>query len=187
MAPESWRVLFTQRRRWINSTIHNLCELVILPELCGFCCFSMRFFVFIDLLGTIILRATVVHLAYLVVVATGKAVLPLISIIMLGITYGLQPLIFIIKREFMLVGWMDGRLPPLISGVQSLLSHLLVLVHVRFPWGNGNTRIVISDGGNKKVVMNENEQFDESMIPLKKYSNYEAEAWENGSSSGVPP
>jgi hypothetical protein len=27
-----------------------------------------------------------------------------------------QPLIFIIKREFMLVGWMDGRLPPLVSG-----------------------------------------------------------------------
>ena len=54
MAPESWRVLFSQRRRWINSTVHNLCELVILPELFGFCCFSMRFFVFIDLLGTIV-------------------------------------------------------------------------------------------------------------------------------------
>jgi chitin synthase len=67
-------------------------------------------------------------LAYLiVVVASGNAALPLISIIMLGITYGLQvsraitrsvisvcsrysvpfqALIFIIKREFMLVGWM---------------------------------------------------------------------------------
>lgn len=54
MAPESWRVLFSQRRRWINSTIHNLLELVVLPELCGFCCFSMRFFVFIDLLGTLV-------------------------------------------------------------------------------------------------------------------------------------
>ena len=54
MAPESWRILFSQRRRWINSTVHNLLELVILPELCGFCCFSMRFFVFIDLLGTIV-------------------------------------------------------------------------------------------------------------------------------------
>ena len=54
IAPESWRVLFSQRRRWINSTIHNLCELVFLPELFGFCCFSMRFFVFIDLLGTLV-------------------------------------------------------------------------------------------------------------------------------------
>lgn len=54
MAPESSRVLFSQRRRWINSTVHNLCELVMLPELFGFCCFSMRFFVFIDLLGTLV-------------------------------------------------------------------------------------------------------------------------------------
>ena len=50
VAPESWRILFSQRRRWINSTVHNLCELAILPELFGFCCFSMRFFVFLDLI-----------------------------------------------------------------------------------------------------------------------------------------
>lgn len=54
VAPESTRVLFSQRRRWINSTVHNLCELIFLPELCGFCLFSMRFFVFIDLLGTLV-------------------------------------------------------------------------------------------------------------------------------------
>jgi len=54
VAPESWRVLLSQRRRWINSTVHNLCELVLLPELFGFCCFSMRFFVFLDLLGTLV-------------------------------------------------------------------------------------------------------------------------------------
>lgn len=179
MAPESWRVLFSQRRRWINSTIHNLCELVILPELCGFCCFSMRFFVFIDLLGTIILPATVVYLAYLiVVVATGNAALPLISIIMLGITYGLQALIFIIKREFMLVGWMVVYLLsyPVYSFFLPIYSFWCM---DDFSWGN--TRIVIGDGGNKKVVMNEDERFDESMIPLKKFSDYEAEAWENGS------
>jgi hypothetical protein len=33
MAFESWGVLFSQRRQWINSAIHNLFELVILPEL----------------------------------------------------------------------------------------------------------------------------------------------------------
>ncbi|KAG0695993.1 glycosyltransferase family 2 protein [Suillus ampliporus] len=179
MAPESWRVLFSQRRRWINSTIHNLCELVVLPELCGFCCFSMRFFVFIDLLGTIILPATVVYLAYLiVVVATGNAALPLISIIMLGITYGLQALIFIIKREFMLVGWMVVYLLsyPVYSFFLPIYSFWCM---DDFSWGN--TRIVIGDGGNKKVVMNEDERFDESMIPMKKFSDYEAEAWEDGS------
>ena len=54
MAPVSWRVLFSQRRRWINSTIHNLCELALLPELCGVCCFSMRFFVYLDLISTLV-------------------------------------------------------------------------------------------------------------------------------------
>lgn len=58
IAPDRWSVLLSQRRRWINSTVHNLCELVFLPELCGFCCFSMRFIVFIDLLGTIVSNIT---------------------------------------------------------------------------------------------------------------------------------
>ncbi|KAF8839315.1 glycosyltransferase family 2 protein [Paxillus ammoniavirescens] len=179
MAPESWRVLFSQRRRWINSTVHNLLELVVLPELCGFCCFSMRFFVFIDLLGTIILPATVVYLAYLIVmVATGSTSLPLISIIMLGITYGLQALIFIIKREFMLVGWMVVYLIsyPVYSFFLPIYSFWCM---DDFSWGN--TRVVIGDGGSKKILMNEDERFDESMIPLKKFSAYEAEAWEGGS------
>jgi chitin synthase len=42
-APESWKVLLSQRRRWINSTVHNLFELVLVDALCGMCCFSMRF------------------------------------------------------------------------------------------------------------------------------------------------
>lgn len=54
VAPSRWNVLLSQRRRWINSTVHNLVELIALPELCGFCCFSLRFVVFIDLLGTIV-------------------------------------------------------------------------------------------------------------------------------------
>ena len=37
-----------------------------------------------------------------------------------------------------------------------------------FSWGN--TRLVIGDGSNKKVLMNDDEKFDESMIPLKKFS-----------------
>lgn len=37
-----------------------------------------------------------------------------------------------------------------------------------FSWGN--TRLVIGEGNNKKVLMNEDEKFDDSMIPLKKFS-----------------
>ena len=59
VAPDEWSILLSQRRRWINSTIHNLAELVFLDRLCGFCCFSMRFIVFIDLLSTLIQPVTV--------------------------------------------------------------------------------------------------------------------------------
>ena len=68
MAPESWRILFSQRRRWINSTVHNLCELAFLPELFGFCCFSMRFFVLLDLIGTIVSSLFDGFLSWLIIV-----------------------------------------------------------------------------------------------------------------------
>ncbi|KIY65055.1 glycosyltransferase family 2 protein [Cylindrobasidium torrendii FP15055 ss-10] len=179
IAPDSFRILFSQRRRWINSTVHNLCELVLLPELFGFCCFSMRFFVFIDLLSTIILPATVVYLFYLIiVVAIGKSAFPLIAIIMLGIVYGLQMIIFILKREFMLIGWMVVYILsyPVYSFLLPLYSFWCM---DEFSWGN--TRLIVGEGKEKKVIINEEEKFDESMIPLKKFSDYEAEAWEHGS------
>jgi hypothetical protein len=37
-----------------------------------------------------------------------------------------------------------------------------------FSWGN--TRVVIGEGKDKKVITNEEEKFDDSMIPLKKFS-----------------
>ena len=43
VVPDDFKVLLSQRRRWINSTIHNLLELVKLRDLCGIFCFSMQF------------------------------------------------------------------------------------------------------------------------------------------------
>jgi chitin synthase len=37
-------------------------------------------------------------------------------------------------------------------------------------FGWGNTRLVIGEGKEKKVIINEDEKFDDSMIPLKKFS-----------------
>ncbi|KAL0950335.1 hypothetical protein HGRIS_010306 [Hohenbuehelia grisea] len=179
MAPESWRILFSQRRRWINSTVHNLCELVLLPELFGFCCFSMRFFVFIDLLSTLILPATVVYLVYLIIsTVVNHSAIPVIALAMIAAVYGLQAIIFIIKREFMLVGWMVVYILsyPVYSFFLPVYSFWCM---DEFSWGN--TRLVVGEGKEKKIIMNEDEKFDESMIPLKKFSEYEAEAWETGS------
>lgn len=64
VAPDDWKVLLSQRRRWINSTVHNLGELIFLDQLCGFCCFSMRFVVMMDLLSTLIQPVTVAYVSF---------------------------------------------------------------------------------------------------------------------------
>ena len=62
--PETFAVLLSQRRRWINSTIHNLMELVLVRDLCGTFCFSMQFVVFIDLVGCVVLPAAISFTIY---------------------------------------------------------------------------------------------------------------------------
>ncbi|KAI1314517.1 hypothetical protein EDD11_002033 [Mortierella claussenii] len=179
VAPDRWSVLLSQRRRWINSTIHNLAELMFLPEMCGFCCFSMRFVVFLDLFGTLTLPASVVYLIYLIViVATGMETLPKISLILLGAVYGLQALIFIIKRQWQHIGWMFIYI--LAIPLFSFFIPVYSFWHFDdFSWGN--TRMVVGETANaKKVVIlgDDEEPFDEKMIPMKKWSVYEQEMWE---------
>ncbi|KAG0265994.1 hypothetical protein BG011_003644 [Mortierella polycephala] len=179
VAPDRWSILLSQRRRWINSTIHNLAELMFLPEMCGFCCFSMRFVVFLDLFGTLTLPASVVYLVYLIViVATGMETLPKISLILLGAVYGLQALIFIIKRQWQHIGWMFIYI--LAIPLFSFFIPLYSFWHFDdFSWGN--TRMVVGETANaKKVVIlgDDDEPFDEKMIPMKKWSVYEQEMWE---------
>ncbi|KAG0039060.1 hypothetical protein BGZ82_009866 [Podila clonocystis] len=179
VAPDRWSVLLSQRRRWINSTIHNLAELMFLPEMCGFCCFSMRFIVFLDLFGTLTLPASVIYLVYLIViVATGMETLPKISLILLGAVYGLQALIFIIKRQWQHIGWMFIYI--LAIPLFSFFIPVYSFWHFDdFSWGN--TRMVVGETSSaKKVIIlgDDEEPFDEKMIPMKKWSVYEQEMWE---------
>lgn len=169
-APETWSVLVSQRRRWINSTIHNLAELVFLPEMCGFCCFSMRFVVFIDLFGTIILPATCAYIGYLVYkLATRSGQFPLISIVMIAAVYGLQALIFILKRQWQHIGWMIIYILafPIYSFILPIYSFWN---QDNFSWGS--TRIVIGEKGKKQVVSLEDEGFDPRSIPLQRWDDY---------------
>ncbi|KAK4454375.1 chitin synthase 6 [Podospora aff. communis PSN243] len=169
-APEKWSVLLSQRRRWINSTIHNLAELMFLKEMCGFCCFSMRFVVMIDLFGTIILPATCVYLGYLIyAVATKTGQFPLISIIMIAAVYGLQALIFILKRQWQHIGWMIIYIIafPIYSFILPIYSFWN---QDNFTWGN--TRIVIGESGKKQLVAVDDEGFDPRSIPLQRWDDY---------------
>ncbi|KAK3318280.1 putative chitin synthase 6 [Apodospora peruviana] len=169
-APEKWSVLLSQRRRWINSTIHNLVELMWLKEMCGFCCFSMRFVVFIDLFGTLILPATCVYLGYLIyTIASHSGQFPMISIIMIAAVYGLQALIFILKRQWQHVGWMIIYIIafPIYSFVLPIYSFWN---QDNFSWGN--TRIVIGETGKKQLVAVDDEGYDPRSIPLQRWDDY---------------
>ncbi|KAF1940026.1 hypothetical protein EJ02DRAFT_424326 [Clathrospora elynae] len=182
-APETWSILLSQRRRWINSTIHNLAELVFLKDLCGFCCFSMRFVVFIDLFGTIVLPSICAYLVYLVyTVSSGKGQFPMFSIIMLAAVYGLQALIFIIKRQWQHVGWMIIYLMafPIYSLALPMYSFWK---QDDFSWGN--TRVVIGEQGTKQVLTTDEEGFDPKSIPMMRWDEY-AERNELPGRRGLP-
>ncbi|KAJ2785710.1 hypothetical protein H4R18_000401 [Coemansia javaensis] len=181
-APDSWKVLMSQRRRWINSTVHNLFELMFLPQMCGFCCFSMRFVVFIDLISTIIMPATLVYLAYLVYQLTNPdSTTSFISLYLLAAIYGMQALIFILKRQWQHIGWMIVYLLA-IPFFAFLLPVYSFWRFDDFSWGN--TRVVVGESGRKHVYTVDNEKFDTTTIPVRKWSDYEQELmWESGTPS----
>ena len=110
VAPDAFAVLLSQRRRWINSTIHNLMELVRVRNLCGTFCFSMQFVVFMDLLGTVVLPVAI-SLTYALIVSmvfdppnTFEKAIPLMLLVaVIGLP---AVLILITTRKIVYVFWM---------------------------------------------------------------------------------
>ncbi|KFY87565.1 hypothetical protein V498_07118 [Pseudogymnoascus sp. VKM F-4517 (FW-2822)] len=175
VAPDDWKIFLSQRRRWINSTVHNLLELAPMNELCGFCCFSMRFVVFIDLLSTIVQPVTLAYIAYLIyMVVSNPNVIPITAFILLGAIYGLQAIIFILRRKWEMIGWMILYIVAI--PVFSFALPLYSFWHMDdFSWGN--TRVVTGEKG-RKVVITDEGVFDPSAIPKKRWEEYQAELWD---------
>ena len=114
--------------------------------------------------------ATCGYLAYLIYrVSSGTGQFPLISIVMLAAVYGLQAVIFIVKRQWQHIGWMVIYICayPIWSLVLPIYSFWK---QDDFSWGN--TRIVIGERGDKKVVASEDEGFDPRSIPLQRWDDY---------------
>lgn len=98
--PDTFRVLLSQRRRWINSTVHNLMELVSVKSLCGSFCCSMQFAVGVELVGTLVLPVSIIFTFVLITVSIiGKPAW--IPLIMLACILGL-PAILILITSFRL-------------------------------------------------------------------------------------
>ncbi|RMD39399.1 hypothetical protein DV735_g5730, partial [Chaetothyriales sp. CBS 134920] len=175
IAPDSWKVFLSQRRRWINSTVHNLIELIPLQQLCGFCCFSMRFVVLLDLLSTVVGPVTVAYIVYLIVLlGLQTEVVPLTAFILLGAIYGLQAIIFMLRRKWEMIGWMIVYI--LAMPIFSLALPLYAFWHMDdFSWGN--TRLVTGEKG-KQILISDEGKFDPDSIPKKRWEEFQAELWE---------
>lgn len=46
----------------------------------------------------------------------------------------------------------------------------------RHQWGN--TRLVVGEGKNKKILAGDDDHFDDSMIPMRRFADYQAQAWD---------
>lgn len=110
VVPHTFSVLLSQRRRWINSTVHNLMELVLVRNLCGTFCFSMQFVIFIDLIGTVVLPVAIC-LTYSLIInyifnppAGFSDAIPLL---LLAAVLGLPAVLILITTfKIVYVGWM---------------------------------------------------------------------------------
>ncbi|KAI8147365.1 chitin synthase-domain-containing protein [Fennellomyces sp. T-0311] len=169
VVPDSFRVLLSQRRRWINSTIHNLFELLLVSDLCGTFCFSMQFVVFMELVGTLALPAAISFTLYLIVMALlGHPAV--ISLILLALILGLPAVLIVMtSRKVVYVGWMFIYLFSL--PIWNFVLPTYAYWHFDdFSWGE--TRKVEGSGKDEGHGDKEGE-FDSSKITMKKWSEYE--------------
>ncbi|KAF9949750.1 Chitin synthase, class 3 [Mortierella alpina] len=172
--PTSFPVLLSQRRRWINSTIHNLMELVLIRDLCGTFCFSMQFVIFMELVGTVVLPAAISFTMYLIVISFIITPVPIIPLMLLAAILGLPAiLILMTSRKVVYVGWMGMYLISL--PIWNFVLPVYAFWHFDdFTWGQ--TRKVQGEGDGKADNHGGKEgEFDSSQIVMKKWCEFERE------------
>ncbi|KAI9680191.1 MAG: Chitin synthase, class 3 [Trizodia sp. TS-e1964] len=170
--PDKFSVLLSQRRRWINSTVHNLMELVLVRDLCGTFCFSMQFVVFIELLGTLVLPAAIAFTFYLIVISFVRKPAPIIPLVLLALILGLPAVLIVLTaHRWSYVLWM-------LIYLLSLPIWNLVLPSYAywkfddFSWGD--TRKTAGEKTKKAGIEYEGE-FDSSKITMKRWGDFEKE------------
>ncbi|KAI9680122.1 MAG: Chitin synthase, class 3 [Caeruleum heppii] len=170
--PEKFSILLSQRRRWINSTVHNLMELVLVRDLCGTFCFSMQFVVFIELVGTLVLPAAITFTFYLIIISIVKKPVPVIPLILLALILGLPAfLIVLTAHRWSYVMWMFIYLLSLPIWNLVLPSYAYWKFD-DFSWGD--TRKTAGEKTKKAGIEYEGE-FDSSKITMKRWGDFEKE------------
>ncbi|KAJ3168546.1 Chitin synthase, class 3 [Geranomyces variabilis] len=150
VVPNEFKVLLSQRRRWINSTIHNLMELVLVRELCGVFCFSMQFIIVLELVGTVVLPAAITFTFLLIIVTIIGPTIPIIPLCLLGAVLGLPAvLILLTTRRRVYIYWMLIYLLAL--PVWNAVLPMYAFWHFDdFSWGQTRKVAGEEDGGDKQ-------------------------------------
>ncbi|KAF9245027.1 glycosyltransferase family 2 protein [Melanogaster broomeanus] len=173
VVPDTFSVLLSQRRRWINSTVHNLMELVLVRNLCGTFCFSMQFVVFMDLLGTVVLPIAIA-LTFMLIVSmilqppnNFQEAIPLMLLVsVLGLP---GVLILITTRKVVYVFWMMIYLFAL--PIWNFVLPIYAFWHFDdFSWGE--TRKVEGEGKGEAHGSGGG-VFDGSSVPLRRWEDWE--------------
>lgn len=107
VVPDTFKVLLSQRRRWINSTVHNLMELALVKDLCGAFCLSMQFVIMVQLIGTFVLPVAISLTVYIIFIAIFSSPTPIISLVLMAVIFGLPALLIVVTvSNLMYVFWM---------------------------------------------------------------------------------
>ncbi|CDO93539.1 unnamed protein product [Kluyveromyces dobzhanskii CBS 2104] len=168
IVPASFKVLLSQRRRWINSTVHNLMELVLVKDLCGTFCFSMQFIIAMELVGTLVLPLAICFTIYVIIFSIVSHPTPVITLVLLGLILGLPGVLIIVTAS----RW---------SYLMWMLCYIIALPvwNLIFPtysywkfddFSWGETRVI--DGETKPADENEGE-FDHSKIKMRTWREFE--------------
>jgi len=106
IVPHTMKILLSQRRRWINSTVHNMFELMRVNTMCGVCCASMKVVVAIDLVATMILPASYCYFMYLLFsVFFYDMPVSTVLLVLYGIIMGVQVIVFILRSRWDYCWW----------------------------------------------------------------------------------
>lgn len=169
--PNTFNVLLSQRRRWINSTVHNLLELVLVQNLCGSFCLSLNFVLFMELIGTAILPAAIVFALYLLVLTFFIVPPPIIPFILIAAILGLPAvLVMITSYRWNYLFWLCLYIIAL--PIWNMILPLYAFWHFDdFSWGQ--TRKLESDSSKLKV--DAEGEFDHTKIIMRHWNQWETD------------
>ncbi|KAJ3001009.1 hypothetical protein HDV02_000078 [Globomyces sp. JEL0801] len=189
VVPDDFRTLLSQRRRWVNSTIHNLMELVFVSNLCGTFCFSMQFLVLMDLISTAVLPAGLLatyYLLYNIAIDPPSAsdiTAYMMAVTMIVVIFLPAFLVLFTGRKLSNIFWMVIYLIALPIW-QFVLPLYAFWNFDDFSWGE--TRKVAGEKESRDGHGGDDGTFDNSVVPLRRWEDYEANWRKNRLSAQIP-